>query len=410
MYNEKLIDDDKLMAPEHFRAGQPHAEWRTLRRQCPVYWSRPAGFRPYWSITRHADIVEVERNARIFLNEPRFAIMPELFESYMNQRYGSINGLLKILVQMDAPEHTKHRQLMQTWFTPKAVMAHVANMEAICHHYFDRLREHGREGEIDFAQSLAFWFPLRVACYLLGTPEEDDTHILELAEDVLSFRAPEPGKKSGFERMLDYCSAVAEDRRRHPREDFSTFLVQSRIDGELLQPREMLAHFLTVATAGHDTTTSAITGGVRALLQNPDQLQLLRDDPVLIASAAEEILRWVTPTVQFVRTAAEDYVLRGQLIRKGESCALLFGSGNRDEEVFDDADVFRITRHPNPHLAFGSGPHSCLGSQLARIELRCFLGVLLERFAHMELCGPTPCIAANLVTRIEKMPMRYRFR
>jgi cytochrome P450 len=148
---------------------------------------------------------------------------------------------------------------------------------------------------------------------------------------------------------------------------------------------------------------------VRALLQNPDQLRLLRDAPGLIASATEEILRWVTPTVQFVRTAVEDYVLRGQLIRKGESCALLFGSGNRDEEVFGDADVFRITRHPNPHLAFGSGPHSCLGSQLARIELRCFLTVLLERFAHMELCGPTPCIAANLVTRIEKMPMRYRF-
>ena len=240
-----------------------------------------------------------------------------------------------------------------------------------------------------------------------------DRHLgldLEIAEAVLSFKAPEPGQRTGFEICLDYCNALAEEKRKNPGDDFATYLVQSEVDGQPVGPKELLAHFLTVVTAGHDTTSSTITCGMKALLENPEQLQILRDDPSKIHGAADELIRWTTPTVQFARTATRDYVLRGQTIKAGDSLCLCFSSGNRDADIFENPDSFNVLRSPNNHLGFGTGPHSCLGSQLARIEVRCFLKVFLERIEHMELAGPTPWFPANMVTRIKHMPVRYRFK
>jgi len=409
-HTAKIVDDDRLMCPEYFVAGQPHAEWRTLREQCPVYWTEPRGFRPYWSVTKYRDIVEVESQPDVFINAPRFVIMAADFEDYMARNYGHINDLLKIVAQMDAPEHTKHRQLLQPWFLPKAIEPRRQKMEETCNYFFDQLLARGREGEMDFAEDLAFWYPLRVVCSLLGSPPGDDRRILEIAEAVLSFKAPEPGQRTGFEICLDYCNALAEQKRRHPADDFATYLVQAKIDDQPLGPKELLAHFLTVVTAGHDTTSSSITCGMKALLENPEQLQILRDDPAKIHGAADELIRWTTPTVQFARTATRDYVLNGQRIRRGDSLCLCFSSANRDRDMFEDPDRINVRRSPNNHLGFGTGPHSCLGSQLARIEIRCFLKVFLQRIEHMELAGPTPWFPANMVTRIKHMPVRYRFK
>lgn len=406
----KIINDDKLMCHEHFVAGQPHAEWKTLREQCPVYWAEPKGFRPYWAITRHKDIIEVESQPDVFINGPRFVIMPAAFDEYMEQTYGHMNDLLLIVAQMDAPQHTKHRFMMQPWFVPKALAKRQEMIESICNSFFDKLRERGQSGEMDFAQDLAWWYPLRVACWILGSPETDDGLLLKIAEEVLSFQPPKPGEKTGFEKCLDYCTTLAAMKREKPADDFATFLVNQQIDGKPLEAKELLAHYLTVVTAGHDTTSSSITNGIKALIQNPEQWQALKDDGELIHSAAEEMIRWTSPTVQFARTATRDYVLNGQLIKKGESLCLCFSSGSRDAEVFDQPDSFNVRRTPNNHLAFGSGAHSCLGSQLGRLEVRCFLKVFLERIESMELNGPTPWFPANMVTRIEHMPVKYRFK
>lgn len=406
----RLIDDDKLMCHEHFVAGQPHAEWKLLREQCPVYWSEPTGFRPYWSVTRYKDLVEVESQPDVFINSPRFVIMPAAFDEYMEQNYGHMNDLLLIVAQMDAPQHTKHRQLLQPWFLPKALAKRQQTIESICNFYFDKLQERGVEGEMDFAQDLAFWYPLRIACWVLGSPESDDARLLKIAEEVLSFQPPRPGEKTGFELCLDYCNSLAEQKRLQPADDFATYLVQSKIDDQPLGPKELLAHYLTVITAGHDTTSSSITNGIKALIEHPEQWRAVAEDPSLIHCAAEEMIRWTTPTVQFARTATRDYVLNGQLIKKGDSLCLCFSSGNRDAEVFENPDHFDVRRRPNNHLAFGSGVHSCLGSQLARLEVRCFLKVFLERVEQMELTGPTPWFPANMVTRIEHMPVRYRLK
>ncbi|MET0985332.1 MAG: cytochrome P450 [Steroidobacteraceae bacterium] len=408
----KLVDDDNLMVPERFRAGHPHADWQMLRKECPVYYCEPTGYRPFWAITKYQDIVEVEKHSDIFLNEPRFVIMPAAFEDYMNAKYGSINGLLKMMVQMDAPDHMRYRSLLASWFQPKALAERLKEIRAICEQFFFDLRSKGPEGEIDLAQDLAFWFPLRAICALLGLPQRDDEIILRLAESAFTFKVPEPGSDAttGFEMVLSYFKAIAEERRKQPQNDLSTYLVQARLDGKPLEDRELLAYFFIAATAGHDTTSSAITGGVKALLENPDQLRLLQADSSRMTGAVEEILRWVTPTIQFARTAREDYVLRGQLIRRGETAVLYFSSGNRDDEAFPHPNEFRIERSPNRHLAFGSGPHTCVGLHLARLELRCFLEVLFEQFEHLEIAGPTPSIASSIVTRLERLPVRYRFR
>jgi cytochrome P450 len=402
------VNDNRLMVGHHFRDGQPHAEWRALRHSSPIHWTQPEGFRPYWSVTRHAHILEVEQHPDIFLNAPRFMIMDATFESYMAEHFGDINRLLKLLVQMDAPEHSQHRRLLQPWFSRKNSELSNKSLEALCHRYFDELAAAGDEGNLDFSRGMAFRYPLRVACRLLGTPEEDDLDILALSEEVLSFQAPKSGEKSGFEKMLTYCQELAEDRRRSPRDDLATFLVQATINGKPLQLQELLAHFLIVATAGHDTAATAIMGGVKALIEHPDQWRLLRREPTFIPTAVEEILRWVSPNLQFGRTAARDYEIGGQFIRAGDSLALVFPSANRDEAVFTKPDCFDITRAPNPHLAFGSGPHSCLGSHLARMELRCFLKTFLERVEDIELTGPVSWQPNNVVCRFEQMPVRYR--
>jgi cytochrome P450 len=407
-----IVDDDNLMAPERFTAGHPHLEWKKLRDTAPIYYCRPKGYRPYWAITKYKDIVEVEKRSDVFLNEPRFMIMPTSFEEYMNQKFGSINGVFKHMGQMDAPEHIRYRNLLLPWFSPKSLAQREGEIRAICERLFDGLALKGESGEIDLAQDLAYWFPLRVACGLLGLPEEEDRVVLKLSKQLFSFEAPQAGtdEKSGHELMVSYFKAVAEDRRLNPKEDLSTYLVQARLGGQPLQDRELLAYFVVIATAGHDTTSSAITGGIKALIEHPEQLEILRNDPSNVSRAVEEILRWVTPTIHFARTAASDYELRGQVIRKGETVVLYYSSANRDDEVFADPDKFDVTRSPNRHLAFGSGPHACLGMQLARIEIRCFLNVFLERVEHMQIIGPTPSIAANLVTRLEHLPVRYRLR
>jgi len=410
--NGWIVDDDNLMVPERFTAGPPHREWKKLRDTAPIYYCKPRGYRPYWAITKYNDIVEIEKLADVFLSEPRFLILPSSFEDYMIEKYGSINGLFKMMVQMDGPEHRQYRNLLMPWFSPKSMSQREGEIRAICERFFDALAQQGESGEIDLAQDLAYRFPLRVVCAVLGLPEKDDDLVLKMSQQAFSFEAPQPGTddQSGHELMVNYFKAVADDRRRNPKDDLSTYLVQARLDGEPLQDRELLAYFLLMATAGHDTTSSAISGGIKALIEHPDQLHMLRDDPSKMRGAVDEILRWVTPTNHFSRTAARDYELRGQIIRKGETVVLYYASANRDEEVFSDPDVFDITRSPNRHLAFGSGPHGCIAMQLAKIEIRCFLDVLLERVEHMEIIGPSPNIAVSLVSRLAQLPVRYRLR
>jgi cytochrome P450 len=201
-----------------------------------------------------------------------------------------------------------------------------------------------------------------------------------------------------------------QERRSEPRDDLVSLLAQAEIDGEKLPDLELLSYFYVLVVAGNETTRNATSGGLLALIEHPDQMERLRCEPSLIRSAVEEILRWTTPVIQFARTAKQDTEVRGQKIRAGESVALFYPSGNRDEEVFDEPFAFRVDRKPNPHLAFGIGEHVCLGAHLARLELQILFRKLLERLEHVELAGPVDRLRSSFVGGIKHMPVRYRIR
>lgn len=408
----KLIDDDNMQLPSRFGCGQPHADWKLLRETCPVYWCEPTGFKPFWAVTKYADIVEVERQPEIFQSEPRAFTMPADFEEYLVQKFGSLNGMTKMLVQMDGEEHTRHRMLLRPWFTPKALKDRQQTVWDICDKFFDDLAAKGKEGELDLARDLAYLYPLRVICGLLGLPPEEDQVVLAMNEAMSTFEVPPPGtdEVSGFEQLINYFAKVAADRRINPKDDLATYIAKMELDNEPLNDIELLAYFIIAGSAGHDTTASAVAGGIQALLEHPDQFQLLKDDPSKLQGAVDEILRWVSPVIQFCRTASEDYVLNGQLIKKGEHVVLYYPSGNRDADAFPNPDVFDITRTPNRHLAFGSGPHTCIGNYLAPMEIRRFLTNVLERIDTLELNGEPVSVATHLINRLQNLPVRYKLK
>jgi cytochrome P450 len=274
------------------------------------------------------------------------------------------------------------------------------------------------DAECDFVTRVAVAHPLRILSGALGVPREDEALILRLTNELFSSEDPEFQRKGAATReeriaqigleFFNYFSKIIADRRAHPRDDLATVLANASVDGAPMGPVETLGYYLIVFTAGHDTTRNAISGGLLALIENPDQLARLRRDPSLAASAVEEIVRWTTPVIQFCRTPVEDVEIRGKKIRAGDNLCLFYPSANRDEEVFDDPFAFRIDRHPNRHLAFGIGEHFCLGANLARLELRVVFRHLAARLAHCELAGPVERLRSSFVGGIKRMPIRYR--
>jgi cytochrome P450 len=260
------------------------------------------------------------------------------------------------------------------------------------------------------------WYPLRVIMTILGIPREDEALMLDFAQRVLSAedpefqRAGENGSVAAIMEMYQYMAPVIADRRANPRDDIGSVIATAKVDGAYLAERDVFGYFLILATAGHDTTSYALAGGLLALMQNPDQMAKLRADPALIPSAVDEMIRWTTPVRHFARTATEDATIGGQAIKAGDLFLLSYPSANRDEAVFEDPFAFRIDRKPNRHLAFGTGPHLCLGQHLARMELMAFLREFLARVEHIELAGTPRWTEATFVGGVKRLPVRYRFR
>jgi cytochrome P450 len=213
--------------------------------------------------------------------------------------------------------------------------------------------------------------------------------------------------------LYDYFTRLTEDRRAHPGEDLASYIANGRIDGEYLPYKELISYYIIVATAGHETTRTAISGGLHALLSNPDQLEALRGaagDEEAVKLAVEEMIRWTTPVAQFSRTATRDYTLRGQHIAEGDTMALFYAAANFDEAVFEDPFSFRVNRKPNRHLAFGTGPHQCLGLLLARLEMRIFFAQLIPRLEHIEAAGEAQHLRASFVHGLKHLPVRVKLK
>jgi cytochrome P450 len=386
-----------------------HAALTHLRANAPVSRVEVPNYRPFWAITKHADVLDIERNNTLFTNWPR----PVLTTAEGDELQAAAG--VRTLIHLDDPQHRVVRAIGADWFRPKAMRALKVRVDELAKNYVDKMMAVGPE--CDFVQEVAVNYPLYVIMSLLGIPESDFSRMLKLTQELFGSDDSEFKRGSSNEDqlpalldMFGYFNGVTASRREHPTEDLASAIANARIDGEPLSDIETVSYYLIVATAGHDTTSATISGGLHGLIENPDQLQRLRDDLDLMPLATEEMIRWATPVKEFMRTASEDTTVRGVPIASGESLLLSYVSANRDEEVFADPFRFDVGRDPNKHLAFGYGVHFCLGAALARMEVSSFFSELLPRLKSIELNGDPETVATTFVGGLKHLPVRYSVR
>ncbi|WP_210435102.1 cytochrome P450 [Saccharopolyspora sp. ASAGF58] len=367
--------------------------------------------RPFWAITRHADVMEIERQPDLFRNAPRPILVPDAME----RRQAARGTNFRTLVSMDGAEHRQVRAIGTDWFGPGAMGRMETRVTKLARRYVDRMLEF--DGECDFVTDIAVHYPLDVILSLLGLPKTDFPRLLSLAKELLGNADQEISRGRGEEDfiavqqdLLTYFNELTAARRATPTADLASAIANAGFDGAYLSEFDAASYYVLIATAGHDTTSATIAGGLQALIENPQQLRQLQDDLTLLPAAIDEMVRWVTPIKCFLRTATEDYVLRGTTIRKGDSLLLSYPSANRDEDVFEEPFRFDIRRTPNRHLAFGFGVHYCLGAALAKMEARVFLAELLPRLDSVELAGKAELSASNFIGGLKHLPIRYKLR
>ena len=408
---DQAIVNPKLWADEDWL----HAQFAWLRANDPVRCMAPDGFEPFWSITRHADIMAIEGDKRLFINDPRPILGPKMLEA-MVQALAGRRHLVRSLVQMDDPDHQAYRALAQSWFLGSNLRKLSDRIDQLAKEYVDRLAEFG--GECDFVKDVAIWYPLRVIMSILGIPEADEPRMLKLTQEL--FGGTDPDVRRSFEdtAIMDvvadfdaYFEALSAERRARPTDDVASIIANARIDGEPLPAHETNSYYILIATAGHDTTSASTAGGMLALLQHPDEWRKLQAEPDRhMATAIDEIIRWVSPVRQFARTATADCEVGGTAIAEGESCVLWYASANRDETVFDAPFEFRVDRADAKHVAFGYGAHVCLGQHLARMEMAAFYRELMRRVESVELAGEPRFKEATFVGGLKSLPIRYRLK
>ena len=387
-----------------------HELFSHMRQHSPRTYIDAKGFRPFWALSKNADILEIERQNELFINGPRGVLAPEKSDEHM----AAMAAQMKSLVSMDGEEHRTFRNLTKDWFLPANLKTLEQEIKALASTAIDEMLALG--GECDFARDVAAYYPLKVIMMILGVPDEDLPLMLKLTQELFGADDPDLQRKNNdsSDRMATmmeffaYFTQMTEDRRAKPGNDLASVIANARIDGELIGDAEAMGYYVIVATAGHDTTSSSTSGALLALLQQPEQLQKLLENPDLLPLAIDEAVRWVTPVKHFMRTATEDYQLHDTLIKKGDDLMLLYASGNRDEAVFDAPFEFQVDRRPNKHVAFGYGVHRCLGNMLAKMEMQAFFEVLLDRVDDIQLIGDPSWIESTFVSGLKSLPISFK--
>ncbi|WP_241178642.1 cytochrome P450 [Mycobacterium sp. P7213] len=392
-----------------------HSSLAWLRANQPVSWVDAPPYRPFWAVTKHADIMDIERDNELWVSEPRPMLLQAKVEDRVKADQEAGIGL-RTLIHMDDPHHRDIRKIGADWFRPKAMRDLKVRVDELAKRYVDRMAEIGPE--CDFVTEIAINFPLYVILSLLGLPEEDFPRMLKLTQEMFGGEDAEHQRGQGgadeiMAVLLDffnYFSALTASRRANPTGDLASAIANGRINGELMSDMDTLSYYVIVASAGHDTTKDAISGGLCALVEHQDQFERLQNDMSLIPLAVEEMIRWSTPVKQFMRTATRDTEVRGVPIPEGESVLLSYVSANRDEDIFDNPFTFDIGRDPNKHLSFGYGVHFCLGAALARLELNSLFTELVPRLESIEFAGTPELSATTFVGGLKRLPVRYSMR
>jgi cytochrome P450 len=389
-----------------------HGACAQLRRDDPIHLVEHPDFPPFWALTKHPDVYDVELRPDVFNNAPFPVLGPT--EALRRQQEAS-GGILRTLIHMDDPDHKAYRALGADWFRPRSLARLDQRLAELARRSIDRMAE--LDGSCDFARDIAMQYPLQVILAILGLPESDYPRMLQLTQELFGNEDPELSRGSSPEDVIlvmqdffNYFNALIEDRRANPAEDLASTIANGTIDGDPVGIVEAMSYYVIICTAGHDTTSSAMAGGVQALIEHPEEMQRLRDDPGLVDSAVDEIIRWTTPVKHFMRTATEPYEVRGHRFEPGDMLLLSYPSANRDEEVFDDPFQFDVARSPNPHLAFGFGAHYCLGAKLAKMEIKALLTELIPRLRSIELAGKPDLTHTTFVGGLKHLPISYELR
>jgi cytochrome P450 len=404
------FDPLDLVDPVRYaRGGYPHEVWTRLRAEAPIARVEPPGYKPFWAVTRHADIMEISRQPTRFSSE---------FGITLARADQPVVKMPDMVVMLDPPRHVPMRRILSGRFTPKAVRAQQDDVDRMGTEILDRAATNGSDGgECDFVERIAAPLPLAVIAWMLGLPRDDWALLFRLSNEVIGNNDPDyrqPGESPGRTvrrargELHAYFTKLIEERRGDLTDDLVSELIRGRIDGAPLTEEQLVGYCELLVEAGNETTRNAISGGLVAFCEQPGEWEKLRAQPELLADAVEEILRWVSPISHFTRTATEDCEIGGVEIGAGDQLALYYASANRDETVFEDPFVFRIDRRPNPHLAFGFGEHVCLGGHLARVELETIFRHLLERLDWFELSGPVVRLESAVNGSIKHLPLRYR--
>jgi len=405
----------ELIHPDYYAEhGPPYAIWDRLRAESPVHWCEVDGVEPFWAVTRQEDIKYISKTPEIFLSEPGITLIPT--DQVINENEGL--GAMRVVINTDPPFHRDLRKVASPFLTPRSLEAIQSVIDTSAKRLVDALAADGGEGETDLAMGIAVSHPLRVLAKAIGVPEDKESEILRLSNQLFApddlelgggIKTEEEFAKLGQE-FLELFLPIIEDRRKNPTDDLASVIANGQINGEPMGPMETLGYYLIVFSAGHDTTKNSLAGGFWQLIQNPAEFAKVQQDPSRAPDAVEEMIRWASPVNYMKRTAARDTEVNGQKIREGEPVVMFYASANRDESVFEDPYTFNIDRNPNRHLAFGYGEHFCMGTHFARRSMRAIVEQLASRVEHWELTGDPEWIRASFVVGLKHLPVRYKMR
>jgi cholest-4-en-3-one 26-monooxygenase len=389
--------------PEIYVAGVPHEGFRVLRAERPVsFHAEPPDGKGFWAVTKYDDVVAISKDPATFSSWRGGTNIPDYPPD-------SLAVIRMLMVNMDPPQHTKFRRLTSTGFTPRMIARMEESIRRATRAIVDEVIELGR---CDFVTRIAAELPLQVIADIMGVPQEDRHLVFDWSNRLIGFDDPEfqtslEDATMAAAEMWGYANQLAEGRKGKEGKDLVTVLINAEVDGEQLTEMEFDAFFLLLTVAGNETTRNLISGGMLALIEHREQRAKLLADPSLLPTAVEEMLRWVTPVIHFRRTATRDVELRGEKIKEGDKVVLYYTSANRDEEIFPDPMVFDVARTPNEHLAFGIGQHSCLGLNLARLEIKVMFEEILARMPDIELDGNVRRLRSNFINGVKEIPVRY---
>ena len=402
------VKDALVLEREHWEKGPPHELFKRMRSECPVHWtSKVTEFPPakgFWSVTRADDVHKVSRDWETYSSElGGVVVIDEVFP---------IELARAMFIGMDPPKHDRLKALFQAGFTPKRIAAHEEAIRGIVVGVLDRLE--GRE-TCDLVTDVAQPAVSRVIGDFMGIPEEDDQAWADLMNMALAAGDPdyspsvddvEATIQEAIQQVFARCSAMIAERRLNPTDDLTSVLVHAEVEGQKLEEHEIVMGFFLLVAAGNDSTKATYSSAMRALMEHPDQRQLLVDDPALIPGAVEEALRMFPAFAHFRRTATKDTELGGQQIKEGDKVVMWYASSNRDESRYEDPDRFDVLRNPE-HQAFGAGGrHFCLGTALARLELKILLEETLARYPSMELAGKPVFVESGFLNQLKTLPVR----